>query len=203
MCFGGSRGDGGAAAAREQEAQRQANIQAAIARVNETFSQFGDDFFRQRGDAYSAFAMPELDRQFQDAQRSLGYSLADRGLTRSSVAAKSLADLEREYARSRQAVADEASNYGQQARANVESARGNLINLATSTGDAATVGNSATNEAARLALTPSFSPLGQIFANVGATAGAAQETARANEIRRGGGAKIFGPSSASSRVVAA
>ena len=202
MCAFGGGGDGGAAAARRQEAERQANIQAAIARINETFGQFDDSFYAQRQDAYRAFAMPELDRQYAEAQRSLAATLADRGLTRSSAAAKSLADLEREYALNRQRVADEAANYGQQARANVEAARGNLISLATSTGDAGTVGNSAVNEAARLGATPTFSPLGQIFANIGATAGGIQEQQRVDQLRRGtGGAKVFGTSAASGRVV--
>lgn len=204
MCkMGGGGGDGGAAAqARADEAARQARVNEAIGRVNSTFGQFDDSFFAQRQDAHRAYYIPQLERQFGEARQNLAFSLADRGLTRSSAAAKSLADLEREYALRRQEVTDEAASYAQRTRADIEGARGNLINLASSTGDSATVGNSAVNEAARFTAAPSFSPLGQIFQNAGAGVLANTEAGRVSDLRRGGGgARVFKSGGGSSRVV--
>lgn len=205
MCgFGGGGGSSTAAAdqARADEAARQERVSAAIGRVNEVFSGFGDDFYRQRGEAYQGFAMPQLDLQAEEARRKLGYTLAARGLTRSSAAAKSLTDFERDYALQRQGVVDEGARVAQQARADVEGARSNLISMAQATGDAAVAGNSAVGEATRLAAQPTFSPLGQIFQTAASTASDLTNLNRADSIRRSaGGVRTFGVGSGSGKVV--
>ena len=46
MCVGGSGGDGGAAERRRQEEERQARIREGNKSINDTFSQFDDDFYK-------------------------------------------------------------------------------------------------------------------------------------------------------------
>lgn len=201
MCGMGG-GDGGAAAARAAEEERQANVRAATGRVNETFAKFDDGFYQGRERAFVDYANPQLDDQYARAREKLIFALADAGTTRSSVAAQKLADLERDYGLRKIEVADQARGYAQQARGDVESARGDLIRQATATGDAALAGTAATNEASRLASAQVFSPLGQVFQNVGAGIGAVRRAQDAQEVRNAlGGAKIYNPSASSLRVV--
>lgn len=205
MCgLGGGGGSQTAAAdqARADENARQERITGAIGKVNDAFAGFGDDFYAQRGQAYQGYAIPQLDLQAQEARRKLGYQLASRGLTRSSVAAKSLTDFERDYALQRQGIADESARVAQQARADVEGARTGLIGIAQSTGDAATAGNSAVSEAARLAATPTFSPLGQVFQNAATSVGDMRAQNQVDAIRRSsGGVRTYDVGSGSGKVV--
>lgn len=201
--FGGGNAAGRAAAdARAAEDARQARTTEAIGRVNETFGRFNDPFFAQREQAYMDFAMPQLGDQYADARRSLAFALSRGGLTRSSVAASRLADLEKGYGTRKQEIADAARGYGQQARADVEQARGNLISQAQGTADAALAGNLAMNEANRLASGPSFSPLGALFANVGAGIGVGRAARETDEVRRALGVRVQQPNSAM-RIVGA
>ena len=160
-------------------------------------------FFNQRAQDYQGYAIPQLDRQFGEEQRSLAYKLADAGLTRSSAAAKTIGDLEREYTTNRQQIVDQASDYARQARGDVEGARSNLIGMAQATGDSSAVGNAAVNQSAQIASAPAFSPLGQLFANVGSTIYDARQRQLSDAVRGAGGAKLFatGSNTGSGRVV--
>lgn len=199
MC--GSGGDGGAGAARAAEEERQENVRAATGRINETFAQFDDPFYQGRERAFAGYANPQLDDQYGKARRDLIFALADAGTTRSSVAAQRLAELERDYGQRKIEVADQARGYAQQARSDVEGARGSLIQQAVATGDSALAGNSAVNEASRLASAQTFSPLGQVFQNAAYGIGAVRR-ARDSEALQGAltGAKLFNPASASTSM---
>jgi len=190
--------------ARQSEVARQADTRGAIGRVDETFRQFDDPFFAGREQAYSNYAMPQVSDQYDTARKNLIFALADGGLTRSSVGAQRLGDLERDYSLRRQDVADQARGYGQQARTDVESARSGLVSQANSVGDAAASGNAALNEANRLTAAPSFSPLGALFQNVTAGIGVSRAAGDAERLRNAGGAqgaRLFQPSRGSGQVV--
>jgi hypothetical protein len=202
MCSMGGGGDGGAAAAaRAAEEQRQANAQAAIERVNTQFAGFNDDFFRGRETAYSTYAMPQLDDQYGKAREDLFHALQRSGLTNSSVAGQRLAELERDFGLRKQEITDQARSVGQQARSDVEASRASLIGQAQSTADASLTGNQAMAESQRLTAAPSFSPLGQIFANAAAGIGVARNAADTEAMRRGTGARTYQPTAGSARVV--
>jgi hypothetical protein len=199
MC--GRGGDGGAADARAAEEERQANVRAATDRINTTFTQFDDPFDQGRERAFLDYANPQLDDQYGKARRDLIFALANAGTTRSSVAGQQLADLERDYGLRKVEVADQARGYAQQARGDVEAARGGLIQQAVATGDAALAGTGAVNEANRLVSAQSFSPLGQVFQNVGAGVGAVRRAQDAEAVRgQITGAKLFQPASASTSM---
>jgi hypothetical protein len=192
--MGGGSSNAAADQARADETARQQRVSGAIASINDVFSQFGEPFFESRRQAALNYNIPQLDRQYGDARRDLAFRLADSSLTRSSVAGRSMADLEREYALRKQEVADQAAGYVNETRADLERSRGNLIQMAQSTGDAALAGNAATNEAARIAAQPAFSPLAQVFQNVGAAVGSARRQRLADDIRSSAGVQIFKPS---------
>jgi len=201
MCsFGGGRNTA-ASDARASEDARQQDVRAATGRIDETFQRFDEPFFQNRGQAFTDFANPQVNDQYARARQGLMFALADGGLTRSSVAAQRLGDLERDYGQQKIAVADQARGYGQQARADVEQSRAGLVQQATATGDAALSGNAAMNEANRLGGAQTFSPLGALFQNVAAGIGVSANARAADRVREASGARLFQPAQTSGRVV--
>jgi uncharacterized phage infection (PIP) family protein YhgE len=184
MCMGG----GGAAkrVAGEQaraDAERANQIQQGQARINQNFAGFDDNFFQGRQQAFIDNAMPQLDQQFQDARRNLIYRLADTGTIRSSVAGTRLGDLERQYSERKLQLADEARGFATQNRADLEGVRGNLMSSLVASGDAALAGQQAAQQAQVLAAQPTFSPLAQVFQNVGSGIGTSVAARDAGAIR--------------------
>lgn len=166
MCFGNSAADAAkkeARLAREQEDARQAQIRAGRANIDNTFSQFNDDFFANQRQAFQDFAMPQLDNQFQDASKELTFDLARSGLLNSSVRGEQSSRLQQLYDENRQQVDNEALSREQAARNNVEGARSNLVSMLQATGDAQGAANQALSRAAMLSQPEPFSPLGQLF----------------------------------------
>jgi hypothetical protein len=186
-----------AADQRNADMQRQAQIEAGRAQVDQTFAGFDDNFFAGRQRAFTDNAMPQLDRQFRDARENLIYTLADAGTLRSSVAGNRLSDLERSYGENKLQLADQARAYAQQARADVEAARGGVIQNLFAAGDAGLAGQQAVGQAQMLAAQPTFSPVAQAFQNVGAGIGAARAGQQVQGMRQpaqtfGGGTKGSG-----------
>jgi formate-dependent nitrite reductase cytochrome c552 subunit len=203
--------DGGAARAARREAemqraaeeQRQARVRESIGAIDRTFAQFDDSFFNNRERAYVDFAMPQASDQYDKARRDLIAALANSGLTRSSVGAQQLADLDRDYAMRRADIQDAGRSFAQEQRASVQQARSGLVSQANSIGDAAAAANSATAEASRLTAAPTFSPLGALFQNVGAGIGAVRRIRETDDVRGqlSSGARLFNLPTNAGRVV--
>jgi hypothetical protein len=202
MCgFGGGGKNNAAAEARASEDTRQQDVRAATGRIDETFRRFDEPFYQGRQQAFTDFANPQVDQQYARAREGLMFALADGGLTRSSVAARRLGDLERDYSQRKIEVADQARGYGQQARADVEQSRAGLVQQAASTGDAALSGNAAVGEANRLVGAQNFSPLGALFQNVAAGIGVSQASRAADRVRESAGVRTFQPAQSSGQLV--
>jgi hypothetical protein len=203
-----SKKDGGAskqaAIARADEAQRQATIRQGTDQINTQFdSQFTPDFYNKQRDNFLSFQMPQLDRQYGDAQRQLTFALARGGNLDSSTRGFQQGQLQQTYDTQRTNVADQANSYANTARSNVEQARNNLVATLNATGDATQAATSATNQAAVLAQPQAYSPLADAFSSVtGALASQAQAD-RAQAIANGtytGGSGLFGSSGGSVKI---
>jgi hypothetical protein len=97
MCFAGG-GDSGASAARADQQAQQARSLAARGDVDKTFSQFDDNFYNQRAQAYRDYQTPQLNDQYADAQKQLVYALSRKGNLNSSVAGEQFGGLGKQYA---------------------------------------------------------------------------------------------------------
>lgn len=161
--------------ARKAEEARQSRIREGSAAIDNTFSQFDDDFFADRRQSYVDFARPQLDREFAEAGEQTTYSLARGGLLDSSIAGEQRADLQTAYDVNLQDVVDKARAYETDARNAVESARGSLLTTLNATGDAQAASQAAVNKAGALSQGPAYSPLGQLFTDF--TAGISQQAA--------------------------
>jgi hypothetical protein len=171
MCFGGG-GDGGAAQARADEEARQQRIKEGVGRIDTEFAKFDDNFYNSRKQAYTKFAMPQVNDQYRQTGNQLAYSLARSGLGQSSESARQAGMLQRDNALARQQIADAATTEAQKARQAVEDNRYNLVNQLQATSDPQMAAANALRQAGTLSMQGGFSPIGNLFQNTTAVLGA-------------------------------
>ncbi len=155
--------------------------EAVFGAPEQRVGQFDDAFFRGRRDAFTAYATPQLEDQYTDAQKELAFSLDRSGLTDSSARGQQVGKLQKLYDTNKRNVADQALSYETQARTGVEDARAGLVATLNATGDAEGAATSALARAQALSAPPAYSPLGQLFTDFTGGLGiqAAQERAAA------------------------
>ena len=192
--------------ARADEEARQQRIREGTKRVNDIFdSQFNDDFFNGRRDAYLDYANPQLDDQYSDAQKQLAYSLARSGTLDSSVRGEKTAELQKLYDLNAQQIADKALASSTSARNAVEDARGNLITTLNATGDAEGAASSAISRASALSQPAAFDPISSLFVDFTNALGTQAAASRAEYYANGGygngsGATYYGSNKNSVKV---
>jgi hypothetical protein len=161
-----------AAAAAEAERQRkleearQARIQEGRTAIDNNFSQFNDQFYSDRSQAYQDYAMPELDSQYKDSMRKLVAALARSGNLQSSVRAEKMAALDEDYAKRKLDIQNTGTDYANSARNAVDKSRADLITQNMSLADPNAISANALANANSLAQMPTFSPLGTMLADV-------------------------------------
>ena len=183
--------------ARRQEEARQGQIRSGTEQINNAFGQFNDDFYNARANSYTAYALPQLEQQFEEANKQLAFSLARSGNLDSSARAQQTSDLQKMFDLNRQQITDQGLNYANEARNSVEGARSDLIRTLNSTGDAQGAVNAALSRSSALTQAPSFSPIGALFADFTAGIGAkvaADRSFAAQNPNAAGSATLFGPS---------
>ena len=190
MCGGGG-GDGGAA---DREAARQVRIRSGLEKINDTFSGFDDEFFAERGQAFTDFSRPQLDRQFSDAQDDLTFALSRNNRLDSSVAAKRRAELGRDFDIQRTNLQDKANQVSNEARNAVEGSRSNLVSLNANLADPNRIAQEASSRLAGLQAADTFDPLAPLFVNVGEGLGTQADLERRGSARFNSG--LFTPSAA-------
>jgi hypothetical protein len=170
MCFGGSSGDGGAAATQakldKQEAEKQARIKQGQASIDDIFAQFSPDFFNQYQNDYADAQRGDLDYQYGKAKDKLTATLAGRGTLESTVGASKLADLERQNTQTLGEIGNTSVNAANDFRNKVEGQKSDLYTLNQSTADPDTIAARATGEATALVPPKPTSTLGDIFGSV-------------------------------------
>lgn len=163
---GASNSGGEVAAVRADEAARQERIRQGTARIADLFdTQFNDDFFEGRRQSFIDYVMPQLQDQYQDAQKQLAFALARRGAMDSSSRAALEADLEQKRGLLETEIKDRALDQANSARAAVESARSDLVNTLNATGDVEGAVQGAQARATVLSQSPGYSPLVALFAD--------------------------------------
>jgi len=165
MCMGGGGGDGGAAERKRQEEERQGRIRAGNKAINDTFSQFDDDFFKGRREAYTGYAQPQINEQYQDAFEKLRKTLAASNLSQSSIAARRRGRLEKQLGEMTRKMNLTAEDYSNKARADIEAARSGLQSQNMNMADPALASANALTRAQQLNEVPVFDPITNLFAS--------------------------------------
>lgn len=175
-CMGG--GGDPAAEARKQEIVRKQNIQQGLSRIDQVFSQFNPSFYSKRADAYTRFALPQLAKQLGQTQRQTFFSLADRGLQKSSAANRLNSELNEEADTQRRGIVDAGIAQSQDLQKQVESSRSNLIGQLQASADPVSAAQQALSAASTFTAPSTFAPIGNLFGNF-ANLYAANQTAKA------------------------
>jgi len=167
-----------AARIREAEARRQANITAGAGEISSIFGQFDDNFFNRRAQSYSDYALPQLQRQFEEQQRDLLSQLARSGNTQSSVRGDLMGKLQEQFDRQRLAIAERGRSYANEARSNVNAARARLTESNANLADPGTIRTMAQAQAQGLMNDPQYASLGQLITDLasGVTGGTSKTT---------------------------
>lgn len=158
--YKGRGGDNGADEMRRQEAERQARITAGTTKVNDTFAQFGDDYYGGVSKAFLDYHTPLVDEQYQAALRGLP---AQFGSTASSEYNRALGELTRDYERQKVTMQDSAKSFADQQRQSIENARSTLLSQVQAGAGVEAAGTMATQQAAAVARPPAYSPIGDLF----------------------------------------
>lgn len=200
MCFG----DGGAGKQAEQqradEQARQARITSGMSAIDGAFSGFNDAFYKKRANDYSAFAMPQLERQAASAHDNLIYALSRSGNLDSSAAIKRNAELNDEANQQRIGIANAGLDQANQLRGQVENSRGNVVAQLNATGDSSASTAAALRQVQAFNQPTGYSPLGNLFAGFAQTLSGIGSNA-GNGYGGAAGGGLFGAGKSSQRVV--
>lgn len=184
---------------RQQEQDRQQAVRAGTANINAIFDgdatrpgEFTPSFYDSLRQNYLDYAMPQLEDQKVQADKSLVYSLARGGNLESSTRADQTGRLQKEYDTNAQKVADQALSYENTAKSNVEDARQNLISTLNATGDATGAASSAAARAETLSAPPTYDPLSNLFADWTNTASQNVAAQKAASLAAGAGVPTGG-----------
>lgn len=126
---------------------------------------YGDSFYDKAYQAQLDYAMPQVDRQYADAQKSLEFALARQGLSASSQAGQLQADLARQRDLAIQSEQDKANTVRQQQRSAVEDERSNLTQMLQQTGDVQSTMNAAAARKNIIDSAPAIQEVGPLFQN--------------------------------------
>lgn len=184
---------------RQAEERRQQNITAGQGEIASLFGQFNDDFYNKRSQSYLDFAMPTLDRQYQDQVKSLTASLARTGNLNSSLRGDLMGQLQRQYDSGKLSLSDTASNFANESKASVAKTKAGLMESNARLADPGTVRSMAEAQASGLQINPQFQSLSQMITDLSSgvqTSGARKASAS------GGGVNLFsGGSGGTGRLV--
>ncbi len=135
----------------------------------QTSTGFDPAFFDKAYQAQLDYALPQVDKQFSEAQRNLEFALARQGLSASSQAEGLRADLNNQRALAVQGEQDKANTVRAQQQQAVEDERDNLTKLLQSTGDVESTMNMASARKNMLSAAPSLATVGPLFQNATGT----------------------------------
>jgi len=165
MCSGGGASDQYAREQRADEQARKRRIVQGMSNINTQFSKFDDAFYGKQSNEYLDFAMPQINDQYTDAGRGLAFALSRQGIGQSSEGNRRYGKLSQEYSLNRQGAVDKSREVSMNARRQIEDARSGLVADLYATADPAAAAKGAISRAAYLNVAPTFSPVGQLFAN--------------------------------------
>jgi hypothetical protein len=128
-----------------------------------SFEGFQPEFFEKRAQDYVNYALPQFADQYQQSRNNMLYSLANRGLSSSSVATSGAYNLEKTAGQGKQQIADEGLGQANQLKRDVEQSRQNSIAQLYQSADPAQALQSALGAASQFRQPSVFQPLTNMF----------------------------------------
>lgn len=150
--------------AQQREADRQSRIKQGMSRIDGAFQGFDDNYYRDYATAQNEYNMPQMDKQYLDAEKELTFRHARAGTLNSSMSATNIADLAKQNATNRAAVLAQGDRAAADLRSNVAANKAAITNQLYSTSDPDLASNAALTASKNLgADQPSLSPLSALF----------------------------------------
>jgi hypothetical protein len=148
-----------------RETTRQHDVGLGRIGIDKAFSKFDDDYYKGYQDDYTGFYFPQLDRQYGKAVDKTTAALAQRGVLESTIGANKFGDLARQNTEARTGIAGEALDASNKLRGTVENSKSSLYSLNEASANPQAVNAQAIGQATSLVAPPTYSPLGQVFAD--------------------------------------
>lgn len=149
----------------QQQQQQQNWTNQAIGGINQAFSGFTPAFFQKAGQAYTSYATPQLQQQFQQNKNNLVGNLADQGILNSSAAQQSQNALSQALTQGQQGIANQALATQQGLQQQVGQQESNLYQQAQNTNNPAQIGQQALMAASNINAPSTFTPIANAFSN--------------------------------------
>lgn len=155
-----------AAAAQSAEDRRQGAVTSGTKSINDAFSGFNPQFYKNRQQAYVNFALPQLGEQYQQARNDIGFGIANRGQYGGSNARKQWSDLFRTNQNARQGIADAAIGQSNDLRKQVAGQKSSLLGQLYASADPANAQSASIGAAASLQQPSVYGPLANQFSGL-------------------------------------
>ena len=180
MGCGGGGSDPGAEA-RAQQQKNEALIRQGTEQVNSIFGQFGPEFYKKRAQAYTDYAMPQLQQQFGQQQQNLAYKLYGQGLQQSSVGRELQNTLGQELTKQTQNIANQGLQQAQDLQRTLTGEQANTIAQLQASADPSTAAQQALSYASQAQAPSAFAPIGRMFTDWGQIYNVGQQNQMANQ----------------------
>ncbi len=175
MCFGGGGSANRAAAQqRADEEARQGRIRQGQQQIDDIFgATYTPEYYDKIKQDYLSYYNPQVEQQYGDTREKMTFNLGRQGILQSDEAAKQFGDLEEAFGREKSNIGNRALEAVQSAKGNVAQEKNTLYGLNTSTADPSKARSMAEQALAGITTQPSYTSLGNLFANFINNAGVA------------------------------
>lgn len=131
-----------------------------------TYKGFDENFYKQRADAYSAYAMPQLAQQYKQASNAIDFGLANRGLLNSGANNQAQSNLNLALGQQKQNVVDTGIAQSQALRTNVENSRQQAVQQLYQSADPGQAQLQALNSYNSLSQPSAYAPIANAFSGL-------------------------------------
>ena len=166
MCWGGSGGDTGADDARAEEEARQKRIRDSRSSIDTIFNTYDEDFYDRQRYAYLNYATPQVEDKFGDAMRELTFALSRSGKLDSALAGRREAKAQKMKDQAMIDVNKQADDLVYTMKGNMEKARGDLYDQASSLADVDAARTLAISNFDTTSKPPVYNPITDLFVKV-------------------------------------
>ena len=150
-----------------QVQQQQGLTDQAVQGIQSAFSGFNAPFYQGAQNAYTNWAAPQVQQQFQQAGQQLGFKLGGQGLLNSSAANQGQNALSSAMTTAQNQVGNQAVATSQALQSQVGQEEANLIGQAQTASNPGALANSAQAQAASTQVPSTFAPIGNMFTSFG------------------------------------
>lgn len=151
----------------QQQQQQQDFTNQSIANINNAFAGFTPQFYQQAGRAYTNWATPQLQQQYQQNKLNLVDKLSGQGLLNSSAAQQANNSLSQGLTQGQQQIANQALTTQQGLQTQVGQEKSNLYSQAQTANNPQAIGQQALQLAQSTNAPSTFAPVGNLFNQFG------------------------------------